>query len=137
MSVAPGDHAGGDRDAAELRALSAHLEANPWEKALTFRGRVELRHLAAPDIDALLVVASEVAMLVLDTSLRLSDKVLPMLVAEIERRGPAARPRRVVRDLWALTPHLFVANAKWDLLANTIQRSATSPPAAAGEPARG
>jgi hypothetical protein len=35
--------------------VMAHVEADPWAKGLTFNGRVELRHLAAPDIDALLV----------------------------------------------------------------------------------
>jgi hypothetical protein len=31
---------------------------------------------------------------------------------------PAPRPRRVIRDTWALTPHLYLANARQDLVEN-------------------
>ena len=39
---------------------------------------------------------------------------------ELARRRPHARiePRRVERELWALTPHLYAVNAKPDLVAN-------------------
>jgi hypothetical protein len=37
-------------------------------------------------------------------------------VAELGSR--AAAPRRIERDLWALTPHLYAVSAKADLVAN-------------------
>ncbi|MGC4117693.1 MAG: DUF748 domain-containing protein [Myxococcales bacterium] len=39
--------------------LSARVEADPWAKGLTFSGRVQLRDLAARDIDALIVSSSD------------------------------------------------------------------------------
>jgi hypothetical protein len=56
----------------------------------------------------------------MDTALRLSDKVVPMLREELARRHGRAplEARRVERELWALTPHLFAVNAKPDLVAN-------------------
>jgi hypothetical protein len=53
----------------------------------------------------------------MDTALRLSDKVLPMLQAELSG-SPPPEPRRVVREVWALTPYLYVVNARQDLLTN-------------------
>jgi len=55
----------------------------------------------------------DVAVFAMDTALRLSDRVLPLLVAELGRG--AAEPRRIERDLWALTPHLYAVSAKSDL----------------------
>jgi hypothetical protein len=82
------------------------------------------KHLSAGEVvsfcDRLRALRPDVALFVLDTSLRLSDKVLPMLCAELGRRGSTPAPRRLVRELWALTPHLFAANAKWDLMGNII-----------------
>jgi hypothetical protein len=62
----------------------------------------------------------DVTLFVVDTALRLSGKILPMLVAELEpRRGePRVVPRRIERELWALTPHLYAVNEKVDLMAN-------------------
>ncbi len=58
----------------------------------------------------------DVAVFAMDTALRLSDRVLPLLVAELDSGAPA--PRRIERDLWALTPHLYAVSAKSDLVAN-------------------
>jgi len=55
-----------------------------------------------------------VAMFAMDTALRLSDRVLPMLTAEL--RGSI--PRRIARDLWTLTPHVYAVSAKSDLVTN-------------------
>jgi hypothetical protein len=56
-----------------------------------------------------------VAVFAMDTALRLSDRVLPMLVAAL---GDRAQPRRLERDLWALTPHVYAVSAKSDLVTN-------------------
>ena len=56
-----------------------------------------------------------IAVFAMDTALRLSDRVLPMLVAGL---GNRAQPRRLERDLWALTPHVYAVSAKSDLVTN-------------------
>ncbi len=61
----------------------------------------------------------DVAVFAMDTALRLSDRVLPLLAAELG--SGAVAPRRIERDLWALTPHLYVVSAKPDLAANACR----------------
>jgi len=70
--------------------------------------------------DRVSMLRPDVTLFVVDTALRLSDKVLPMLVTELEHRrgGTQVTPRRVARELWALTPHLYAVNGKVDLMAN-------------------
>jgi len=58
----------------------------------------------------------DVAVFAMDTSLRLSDRVLPLLAAGLDPKCPA--PRRIERDLWTLTPHLYAVSAKADLVTN-------------------
>jgi hypothetical protein len=110
---APG--VGGDLDvvaAAEGKLVYLELKSSPP------------KHLSAREVaaflDRLRVLRPDVALFVMDTALRLSDKVLPMLVAELSRRRGDALvvPRRVQRELWALTPHMYAVNAKPDLVAN-------------------
>lgn len=51
--------------------------------------------------------------------MRLSDKVVPMLLTELARRsGASVTPRRIERELRALTPHLYAVNSRRDLMAN-------------------
>ena len=83
------------------------------------------KHLNDSEIQAFFMrldaVRPDVALFVLDTALRLEDKIVPMLLKELaKRRGTTARPKakRVVRELWALAPHLYAVNAKTDLIAN-------------------
>ena len=61
----------------------------------------------------------DVAVFAMDTALRLSDRVLPLLVAELG--SGAGGVRRIERDLWALTSHLYVVSAKSDLVANVCR----------------
>jgi hypothetical protein len=62
----------------------------------------------------------DVTLFVVDTALRLSEKVLPMPVTEVDhrRRGTHVTPRRVEREPWALTPHLYAVNGRLDLMAS-------------------
>lgn len=82
------------------------------------------KHLSDAEVgaffDRLSLLRPDITLFVMDTALRLSDKVVPMLIAELKRRlGDASlTPRRIVRELWALTPHLYVVNSKPDLMAN-------------------
>jgi hypothetical protein len=56
---------------------------------------------------------------VVDTALRLSDKVLPMLVTEFhQRRFVESGPKRIASQLWRLTPRVYAVNGSRDLMAN-------------------
>jgi len=106
---------GGDFDiiaAAEGKLIYLELKSSPP------------KNLQASEISAffarLQLLRPDLALFVVDTALRLSDKILPMCLAEMERRqgGPPAAPRRVREELWALTPHLYAVNGRRDLMAN-------------------
>ena len=83
------------------------------------------KHLTQSEVEAffqrLEVVRPDVALFVLDTALRLEDKVIPMLLQALRSRradNPAPGARRIVRELWCVAPHLYAVNAKTDLIAN-------------------
>ena len=106
---------GGDLDvvaAAEGRLVYLEVKSSPP------------KHVSDGELNAFLdrvnLVRPDVALFVMDTALRLGDKVVPMLLEAYQRAtgGAAPRPRRVKRELWAITPHLYAVNGKPDLLAN-------------------
>jgi hypothetical protein len=109
---APG--VGGDLDVvatAEGRLLYLELKSGPP------------KHLTDGEVGAFLLrlaaVRPDVALFAVDTALRLADKVLPMFQAALARSGAASpAPRRLVRETWALTPHLYLVSAKEDLIDN-------------------
>ncbi len=106
---------GGDLDvvaAAEGKLAYIELKSSPPKN-------LEAREVAA-FLNRVDVLRPDVTLFVVDTALRLRDKVLSMLLTELERRRREARivPRRIERELWALTPHLYTLNAKPDLIAN-------------------
>jgi hypothetical protein len=81
------------------------------------------RHLGSQEVaaffDRLQALRPDLALFVMDTALRLSDKALPMLEEERRRRWTdAAPPRRVLRELWQLGEGLYAVNAQPDLMAN-------------------
>lgn len=108
---APG--VGGDLDvvaAAEGKLVVLELKSSPP------------KHLADDEVGAFLdrlrALRPHLAIFAVDTALRLADKAVPLFVAASARRGAALAPRRVERELWALSPHLYLVNAKPDLIAN-------------------
>ena len=106
---------GGDFDvvaAAEGKLAYLELKSSP-PKNLSV-------HEVVAFMDRMYMLRPDVTVFVVDTALRLSDKVLPMLVTELEHRqgGTPVIPRRIERELWALTPHLYAVNGKVDLMAN-------------------
>ena len=83
------------------------------------------KHVGADEVgaffDRIAALRPDVAIFAVDTALRLADRVIPMLAAAIEGRGGQKRrraPRRVEREIWALTPHVYAVNAKPSLLGN-------------------
>ena len=106
---APG--VGGDLDvvaAAEGKLLYLELKSSPP------------KHLAQNEVEAFVQrvrrLRPDMALFVMDTSLRLGDKVLPMFRAALGPHAP--EPRRLIREVWALTPHLYLTNARQDLMLN-------------------
>jgi hypothetical protein len=105
---------GGDLDlvaAAEGRLVYLELKSSPP------------RHLSPPEVaaffDRLQALWPDLALFVMDTALRLSDKIVPMLDEQRRRRwSGTAPPRRVVRELWVFGDGLYAVNAKPDLMAN-------------------
>ena len=105
---------GGDLDvvaAAEGKLVYIELKSSPP------------RNLTASEMkgffDRLSLLQPDVSMFVVDTALRLSDKVFPMLREESRRRGfGGAEPRRIAVELWALEPNIFAVNGRRDLMAN-------------------
>jgi len=106
---------GGDLDvvaAAEGKLVYLELKSSPPKNLST-------REVAA-FFDRVRLLRPDLSLFVVDTALRLSDKVLPMLVSELEpRRGETQLvPRRIIREVWALTPRLYAVNGRPDLVAN-------------------
>jgi hypothetical protein len=77
------------------------------------------KHLTPEEVSAFLrrvrALRPHLSILALDTALRLSDKVLPMLAAGLPRPAPPAKLRR---DVWRLAPGLYLASARGDLVEN-------------------
>lgn len=106
---------GGDLDvvaAAEGKLAYLELKSSPPKN-------LESREVAA-FFDRVQLLRPDITLFVVDTALRLSDKILPMLVTELECRRDEVSvvPRRIERELWALTPHLYAVNGKFDLITN-------------------
>jgi len=105
---------GGDLDlvaAVEGKLLYVELKSGPPKHLTDAEVGAFLRRLRA--------LRPDLALFVMDTALRLSDKVLPMLERALLRPDAAPfTPRRIVRDTWALTPHLYLVSAKENLIEN-------------------
>lgn len=105
---------GGDLDlvaAAEGKLVYIELKSSPP------------KHLSGGEVaaffDRLDLIAPDLALFVVDTALRLSDKVVPMLAEERSRRTGAGAPaRRIERELWAFGSWLYVVNSRPDLMMN-------------------
>jgi hypothetical protein len=110
-----GARVGGDLDVvavAEGRLVYLELSSSPPRHMLEREVRAFFDRLKA--------LRPDLALFVIDTALRLSDKIVPMLREEIARRTGAAPPRvrRVVREVWAIAPRIYAVNAKADLMRN-------------------
>lgn len=81
------------------------------------------KHVTVEELVAFLrrvrALRPDVTLFVVDTALRLSDKILPLFADALARAGsPSVEPRHLFRETWALTPHLFLVNAKEELIEN-------------------
>jgi hypothetical protein len=105
---------GGDLDvvaAAEGKLVYVELKSSPP------------KHVSAAEVAAFLrrirAIRPDVSVFAIDTALRLSDKILPLLLQELSRAsGSRPAPRRLLRDDWELAPGLYAVNARQDLVEN-------------------
>lgn len=109
---------GGDLDvlaSAEGKLIAVEVKSSPP------------KHLGAAEVGAFFerirALRPDLAIFAMDTALRLSDRVIPLFTAVLEDRArrnprPVPPPRRVERELWAITPHVYVVNAKPNLIGN-------------------
>jgi hypothetical protein len=108
---------GGDLDvvaAAEGKLVYVELKSSPP------------KNLSASEMgafcDRLNLLHPDIALFVVDTALRLSDKVVPMLLDEFRQRGYSCnKPVRIGSQLWALAPHIYAVNGSRDLMANIMK----------------
>jgi hypothetical protein len=108
---------GGDLDvvaAGEGKLVYLEAKSSPPKHVTAVEIRAFLRRVAAARPD--------VALFVVDTALRLSDKILPMFADALAGAGaPAPELRRVLRETWALGPYLYLVNAREDLVENVCR----------------
>jgi hypothetical protein len=105
---------GGDLDviaAAEGKLVYLELKSSPP------------RNLTQNEItafcDRLELLRPDLSLFVIDTALRLSDKILPMFMEEFSGRGNDLSGRkRIAAQLWALTPRIYLVNGSRDLMMN-------------------
>ncbi len=100
---------GGDLDvvvALEGKLVHVELKSSPPKHV----SREELRAFLA----RVRALRPDLAVLAVDTALRLRDKVLPALVGLL----PGAAPVRLSRENWRLAPQLYAVNARQDLIEN-------------------
>jgi hypothetical protein len=61
----------------------------------------------------------DLSLFVVDTALRLTDKVIPMLLETSRSRGHnELQPKRIAAQTWALTPYIYAVNGSRDLMIN-------------------
>ena len=106
---------GGDLDvvaAAEGKLIYLELKSSPPKNLTAAEVRAFLERVR--------VLRPDVTLFVVDTALRLGDKILPMLVEQYSIRigRVPLKPRHIAPGTWALTPHLYIVNGRRDLMAN-------------------
>jgi hypothetical protein len=108
---APG--VGGDLDVVALadgRLVYIELKSSPP------------RHLTPSEatafFDRLRALRPDVAVFAVDTALRLGDRVIPLLDEVRAARGRPGHTTRFDREIWSITPYVWVVNARPDLFAN-------------------
>ena len=77
------------------------------------------RQIDSPQIDAFLdrvnTVRPDMALFLVDTTLRMRDKIVPFLARALRARGLAVCPERLEREVWRVGAGLYVLNADPDL----------------------
>ena len=69
-------------------------------------------------LDRVDTLRPDVALFLVDTQLRMRDKLLPMFAAEVVRRRLAWEGLRLAREIWRVGPEVYLLNSDPDLLQN-------------------
>jgi len=70
-------------------------------------------------LDRVADLAPAIAVFLMDTELRMKDKLVPMFEEELARRFPDPPPvLRVERELFQISDRIFIVNAKESILGN-------------------
>ncbi len=107
---------GGDLDvvaAGEGKLFYLEVKSSPPKHVTQAEVSAFLRRVAA--------VRPDVALFVVDTALRLEDKIVPMFEVALAPGGGAVAGRRIFRETWAFGPHVFAVNAREDLVDNVCR----------------
>lgn len=106
--------AGGDLDvvaAAEGKLYYLELKSSP--------PRNLSENAAGAFWNRVILLRPDISMFVVDTALRLSDKILPMLENTFPvKQSGRLRPRRIGNQLWVIAPRIYAVNGQRDLMAN-------------------
>ncbi len=106
--------AGGDLDvvaAAEGKLFYLELKSSPPKNLAA--------NAAAAFWERVFLLQPFLSIFVVDTALRLSDKILPMLVTTFpDQESSPPVPKRIGSRLWSLTPRVYAVNGHRDLMAN-------------------
>jgi hypothetical protein len=77
------------------------------------------RQIDPPQLDAFLdrvdTLRPDLALFLVDTTLRMRDKLVPFFARALRARGFPVRPARVKREVWRLSTGLYVLNADPEL----------------------
>ena len=90
----------------------AHLE---HLAPLSGAGRIKLAGKLLDRVDTL---RPDVALFLVDTQLRMRDKLVPMFAAEAVRRGLGWEVRRLEREIWRVGPEIYLLNSDPDIVRN-------------------
>jgi hypothetical protein len=66
-------------------------------------------------LDRIDTLRPQLALFLVDTTLRMRDKLVPMFAAECRRRGLPWQPDRVQREVWRVGPEVYLLNTDPDL----------------------
>lgn len=70
-------------------------------------------------MDRFLDLSPEIAIFLMDTELRMKDKIVPMFEEELKRRTAGGiRPRRIERELFQAGERIFIINSKESIVRN-------------------
>ena len=80
------------------------------------------RQIAQSEVAAFLdrvdTLRPDLALFLVDTTLRMRDKLVPMFALEAERRALGWTPARLEREIWRVGPEVYLVNADPDLARN-------------------
>ena len=69
-------------------------------------------------LDRVDTLRPDLALFLVDTQLRMKDKLVPMFAAEVDRRRLGWDARRLEREIWRVGPEVYLLNTDPDIVGN-------------------